>query len=437
MRFTSTRNKVDTVGFAQAVLDCMPQDGGFYVPSCTEDLRRWILYTDEKTSFASVAGALTSAFIKDEFSPIICETIATKAFPFEPVVRQLDDTYSMLELFHGPTGYHRDFGISYLVSCLETILQMRDSTAVFLTVTRAELGAVLAYKLKDKKRIKAVVVYPKGTVRGLQESDYVWNGGNIYPVEIEGTEADCHAFVRSIFFDHDFVAENRLTVANTANIGRLLPQAFFYPFAFSRLKNKTAGDIYYALAPGNYSNVVAGLYSWQFALPLNGFFIPATDALTVDTAGNCVVLDSVVPLDKRQPADPTDPSNLERLEEVFSANKVMMRNFVYPVKLTDTMIDDAAKELFVKYHVYADRHTARAYAAAKENEEMVKEDDGSVVIIARDHPSLSADYIRHTLGEVPDMPDNIAAVLTPVKIGRPTIKNPDELRKIIIDINNS
>jgi len=314
---------------------------------------------------------------------------------------------------------------------------MRDSTAVFLAVTRAELGAVLAYKLKDKKRIKAVVVYPKGTVRGLQESDYVWNGGNIYPVEIEGTETDCHAFVRSIFFDHDFVAENRLTAANTANIGRLLPQAFFYPFAFSRLKNKTAGDIYYALAPGNYSNVVAGLYSWQFALPLNGFFIPATDALTVDTVGNCVVLDSVVPLNKRQPADPTDPSNLERLEEVFSANKVMMRNFVYPVKLTDDMTDDAAKELFVKYHVYADRHTARAYAAAKENEEMVKEDDGSVVIIARDHPSLSADYIRHTLGEVPEMPENIAAVLSPVTIGRPTIKSAGELRKIIISINNS
>ena len=114
-----------------------------------------------------------------------------------------------------------------------------------------------------------------------------------------------------------------------------------------------------------------------------------------------------------------------------------MRNFVYPVKLTDSMIDDAAKELFVKYHVYADRHTARAYAAAKENEDMVKEDDGSVVIIARDHPSLSADYIRHTLGEVPEMPENIATVLSPVTIGRPAIKSADELRKIIININNS
>jgi len=435
MRFASTRNKNETVGFTQAVLDCMPRDGGYYVPADTEDLRRWILYTDEKTTFASIAGALTSAFIHDEFSPIICETIATKAFPFEPVVRCLDDTYYMLELFHGPTGYHRDFGISFLVSCLETILQMQDSSAVFLSVTRAELGSVLAHELRDKKRIKAVVVYPKGTVQGMQDSDFVWNGGNIYPVEIDGTEADCHAFVRRIFAEHDFVAANRLTVANTANIGRLLPQAFFYPFAFSRLKNRTAGDIYYALAPGNYSNIVAGLYSWQFALPLNGFLTPATDALSVDPLGNCQLLDSLVPLNQRQPADPIDPSNLERLEDVFSANKLMMRNFVYPVNLSDDMVERAAKDLFMKYHVYADRHTARAYAAAKAHEDMVREDAGAVVLIARDHPSLSADYIRHTIGEVPETPDNIRAAVRPVILGRPAIKTVEELRSIIININ--
>ena len=69
MKFTSTRNKSLSVGFSQAVLNCMPDDGGLYVPFETEDLRRWILYTDENTSFSSLAGSLTSAFIKDEFSP--------------------------------------------------------------------------------------------------------------------------------------------------------------------------------------------------------------------------------------------------------------------------------------------------------------------------------------------------------------------------------
>ena len=135
MKFTSTRNKSLSVGFSQAVLNCMPDDGGLYVPFETEDLRRWILYTDENTSFSSLAGSLTSAFIKDEFSPIICETIATRAFPFSPEIKQLDENLFLLELFHGPTGIHRDFGISFLVSCLETILQLKGEKAAFLDVS--------------------------------------------------------------------------------------------------------------------------------------------------------------------------------------------------------------------------------------------------------------------------------------------------------------
>ena len=98
MKFTSTIDKSVKVGFMQAVLDCTPRDGGMYVPFETEDLRRWITYTDENTSFTSIAGSLTSAFIQDEFSPIICETIATRAFPFAPEIKQLDEKLFLLEL---------------------------------------------------------------------------------------------------------------------------------------------------------------------------------------------------------------------------------------------------------------------------------------------------------------------------------------------------
>lgn len=433
MRFASTRNKSTIVGFAHAILNCMPEDGGLYVPCNTEDMRRWILYTDEKTSFTSIAGALTSAFIKDEFSPIICEAIATKAFPFSPQLRKLDDTHFMLELFHGPSGCHRDFGIAYLCACLETILHMQNNSAMILAVSHREFGAVLAHELRGKEHIKAVVVCPKGKVHGISECDYAWNGGNIYPVEVDGDENDCRAFVRMIFADREFVKENKLTVANTTNIGRLLPQTFFYPFAFSRLKSRVHGDIYYALAPGNYSNVIAGLYSWRFALPLSGFFLPATEALFANDVGDCVLLNESY---QRMNADPAEPSNIERLEEVFSANGRMMRNFIYPVQLSSKQIDNAVKELFEKYHVCADRHTGRAYAAACKHAKMLAEDDGSVVIIARDHPALSSEYIHHVTGKQLNIPEHIAASVQRVAVKKPLVKSIDELRSIIVNFNN-
>ncbi|MBR0099495.1 MAG: threonine synthase, partial [Treponema sp.] len=299
MKFTSTRDSSVSVNFSQAVLDCMPQDGGLYIPQDFADLRRWILYTNENTTFASIAGALTSAFINNEFSPIICETIATKAFPFSPKLRKIDERLFTLELYHTPTGSHKEFGISYLVNCLETILTMKGSTATFLDASVGELGASLARVIRGKKNIKAVLLYPRGFIRGLSEEDFIWNGGNVLPIEVDGSEHVCHEIVREIYANRSIVEKYNLTVANTANIGRLLAQTFFYPYAFSRLKNQVSGDIFYSMPCGNYSNLVAGLYGWRLSLPANGFICPTTDEIKVDLAGNCEIMDSIVELEKR------------------------------------------------------------------------------------------------------------------------------------------
>ena len=419
MKFNSTRDSQHFVNFERAVTDCMPADGGLYIPSESPDLRRWILYTHEKTPFASIAGALTSACINDEFSPIICETIATRAFPFEPKLTKLTDRFFTLELCNTPTGSHKDFGISYLVNCMETIFQLKGGFATFLDASIGELGASLARALRGKKYLKAVLLYPKGAPRGLAESDYVWNGGNIYPIEIDGTEADCHRLVREVFSDRALVEQYHLTVANTANIGRLMPQTFFYPYAFSRLKKDVHSDIYYAMAPGNYSNLVAGLYSWRLSLPLNGFICPTTDELILDMQGQCAVMDRMVPFAQREGADPASPSNLERLEDVFHNNSLMLKNLVFPVQVSETQVDDACRELFMKYGLFADRLTSSAYAAARNNQELTDDDEGVVVLVVRDHPALSADYIKHATGESPVLPANVAEALAPTQIGKP------------------
>lgn len=413
----------------------MPHDGGLYVPSKLQDLRRWLMYTDENTSFQSIAGTLTSAFLNEEFSPIICEKICTEAFPFEPAIKKLEDGVFLLELFHGFTGCHRDFGVSFLSSCLETMLTYNGGKAVFLDYTNGELGSILAHTLKGKKNVKAVVVYKKGTVRGLSEEDLFWNGGNIYPVEIDLPENEVKSLVRQVFSDESFVKENNITVANTANFGRLLPQMFFYPYAFSRIKKDLQGDCYYAMAPGNYSNLVAGLYSWRFALPVGGFVMPATDALTVDPQGNTMMLDAMVNLENRVKADPCDPSNLERLEDIFKAYSLMIRNFVYPVKISDVQVEAATKALYKKFGIFADRHTSRAWAAVMNLDEDLTEDESGIVLVARDDPSISQDYLRHTLGEAPKLSDAVAQARNPFELKRPCIQSVEDLRQIVKEVN--
>ncbi len=431
MKFISTRDPENQVNFERAVLNSMPSDGGLYIPAESPDLRRWILYTNSKTSFQNLAGTLTSACINDEFSPIICETIATKAFTFEPKLTKYTDRFFTLELFNTPTGSHKEFGISFLVNSLETILQMKGGSALFVDVTVGELGASLARALRGKRHLKALLIYPKGMIRGLSENDYVWNGGNVYPVEIDGDEKYCHEIARKIFEKRDLVEKKHITLANTANIGRLMPQMFFYPFAFSRLKEFINSDIFYAITPGNYSNLVAGLYAWRLSLPVNGFICPATKELTVDAMGQCSVLDDMVPFQKRAPADAASPSNLERLEDVFHNSSLMLKNLVYPSAVTDSESEEACRRLFMKHKIFADRAASQAYAAALKQRELTGDDEAAVVLVMRDHPSYDSEWIQHAVGAAPQMPENISEALQGVKLGRPLLQTAEDVLKIL------
>ncbi len=424
MKFYSTRDAEKEASLKEAILNSMPTDGGLYVPDDDVDLRKWILYANENTTFTSLAGSLTTAMLNDEFSPIICETIATRSFRKEPVLKQLDDNLFILELYHGSTGTFKDFGVAYLTSALETILQLDDEKAILLDATTGELGACMSKAMKDKHILKSILIAPKGKFRGMDEDDFVWNGGNIFPVEVDGTEEDCHNLVRKVFSDAEYVKKHNLTVANTANIGRLLPQTFFYTYAFSRLKKKVYENIYYAFSAGNYGNLISGLYAWKFALPVNGFIVPSTSKLTQDAKGDCLVLDSTIPIEKRNPADPSDPLNIERLEQVFKANSLMIKNFVFPASLTKDEIDKACRDLFVKYKIYADSETSAAYAASLKRNDIV-DNEGSVVLLARENPYLDREFIHHNIGEEPEQTQNIKDAFKPVSLDRKPI-SPDD-----------
>lgn len=431
MKFTSTRNDSTIVSFKQAILNPMPEEGGLFVPCESDDFRKWILYTNNKTSFQSIAGTLTSALINKEFSPLIAERIAAKAFPFEPVLKQLDSNLFVLELFHGPTGTMKDFGVSYLASCMETILHYTGERAVLIDdSSTGALAASLSSALRDKKFLKSVLLFPKGKACNLQERDFVWNGGNIYPVEVDGTEEDCHKLIRSIFEDKELCKSKNITLSNTANIGRLLPQTFFYTYAFSRLKELVAGDIYYALSAGNYGSIIAGLYAWQFALPVHGFIIPATDNLRTDVHQQCTILDSMISFQNRPANDPANPSNLERLEYFFKSSE-LLKSFVYPAIVTKEQKIKACQELFIKYNYFADEKTSEAYAAAKIKNSLF-EDEGAVVLVVQENPLHHSEFIKHNIGE---LPENLKPVETnrPIKTGRELLKPTDfeALKKII------
>ena len=431
MRFISTRNGDLSVLFSQAVRECTPLDGGTFVPYSIEDMRKWIYYINESTSFTSIAGSLTSAFINDEYSPIICEKIATDAFPFEPNVVQLDENLFQMQLYTGFTGQQRDFGISYLCSYLENTLQLEGEKAVFLDFTFGGLGAILAKCLRGKKNIKAILVFQKGTVQGFDEEDFVWNGGNIYPVEMDAPIEQIRKVIHEIYDNEQFVVANKITIANTTNVCRMLGQLMYFPYSFSRIKNRVSDDIYYALNAGNYGTIMAALYSWRFALPLSGIFTPSTNELTLDSNGKPVIYDCSSEVQGRKCSNPLNPANLERLKYFFKENDLMMRNFVYPTMVTEKDVVEAANVLYKKYGVVADKDTASAYACVLGNKNIEGDDESAIVLLSNNHPAYSNDFCKTVYGRELELPVFVRDSLKKVELNRPLVSSAEEIMKIV------
>lgn len=409
MKLVSTRNSTHAVSFKHAIFDCMPADGGLYVPYSEHDLRSWILHMNEQTTFSTIAGSLTAALLKEEISPVISERIAATAFQaYSPRLRQLDDRLFLLELFHGPTGNHRDFGFLWLASALEHLLTIDEKNAIVIAPSTGAGGRSMAAAFGNKKHLKLIILYPKGYAKGLKPEHLFQNGGSVYPVEVEGDTVAVENLIRSVYQERQLVKDYNLTLANTVNIGRILPQVFFYMFAFTRIKTRTAGEIFYAVPSGNYGNLAAGLYAWKFCLPVNGFITDATDALNCDKTGSCRCVNSSIPLSERGSADPAVPSSIERLEQIFTLSPGIMKSIIFPAQVSDaeTLISDSYR----RYGIMFDTATAHAYAAARSRNIFQWRGGESLVLVSKDHPAFESEVLTRICGESPIIPEYLRGI---------------------------
>ena len=399
MQFISTRAGGNPVSFKEAVLRCLPSDGGLYVPASTVDLRQYILYMDESTSYPDLVATVAPPLLEGEFNPFSAARVAESAFDFEPTVRRLDERMSILELFNGPTGVFKDFGIAFLAAVMEELLK-KNGRAMTLTASTGDTGASVAHSFAKRNGIIAVILYPRGPIRGLDPNTFIQNGGNILPVRIEGTFDDCQRLIREAFEDKPFADRYGLTSANTINIGRLLPQSFYFLYAFLKLKKYVSGDLFFSVPSGNFGNLLAGLYAWKFGMPVNGFIAAMNSNASVS---EYLRGQKFVPREPIQTASPSmdvgNPSNFERLASFYAEAPAVMRNMVFPETVDDAETAAAMERAWKRYGILLDPHGAVGYAAA---ERTLKDDFENVhtVVVSTGHPAKKAAFVEKSTGAV-------------------------------------
>ena len=406
MLFKSTRTNGSPVSFREAILHCLPGDGGLYVPATVADLRQFILYMDDDTSYPELVSTIAPALMEGELNPGSAARVAESAFDFEPQLRTLDKHLSVLELHNGPTGVFKDFGIAFLAAMMEELLR-GGGRAMTLTATTGDTGSSVARAFAGRAGITAVILYPRGEARGLDPSTFISSGGNILPIRIDGSFDDCQRLIREAFEDRAFAARYGLTSANTINVGRLLPQVFYFLYAFVKLKRDLTGDFYFSIPSGNFGNLTAALYAWKFGMPVNGFIAAMNSN---DSFGDFLRGKSFSPRPSvatvSNSMDVGNPSNFERLASFYAESPAVMRNMVYPESVDDGETLAAMERAWKKHGLLLDPHGAVGFAAA---ERMLKGDleDGHVVVVSTGHPAKKAELVGKAIGRAVDVPPSL------------------------------
>ena len=171
-----------------------------------------------------------------------------------PVKKGEDDIYS-LELFHGPTLAFKDVGARFMARLLQYFIRQegRHDQVNVLVATSGDTGSAVANGFLGVEGIHVYVLYPKGKVSPIQECQFTTLGKNITAIEVEGTFDDCQALVKSAFMDKELNEQLLLTSANSINVARFLPQAFYYFNAYARMKEMGKADELVVCVPsGNF-----------------------------------------------------------------------------------------------------------------------------------------------------------------------------------------
>ena len=434
MQFYSTRDIKRLVSFREAVFRGLAPDGGLFHPASDLDLRSEFLSMTPETTFAEVAQTITSALFADELSAEQIDRVIAKAFPFRPELSRLTEEIYLLELYHGPSCAFKDYGASYLASVMEEFLAGEDGRAVILTATSGDTGGAVAHAFYGRSNIDVVVLYPSGRVSPLQEKQLTTLGGNIHALEVQGSFDDCQRMVKQSFLDPELTETLRLTSANSINLGRLIPQAFYYAYAFTRLKSAVPGEFFFCVPSGNFGNLTAGVLAWKWGLPTTGF-IAATNANDVVPeylkTGIYSPRSSVRTLSNAM--DVGDPSNFERLKTIFSDDVDAMAAMIWGEVVSDEETLETIGHFRVTENVFIDPHTAAGVRAAQRFITDRYPTVGKVITLGTAHPAKFGEVVEEATGMRPNIPERLERVLHLEKKAMEMDNTPGALKQFLLD----
>jgi threonine synthase len=251
---------------------------------------------------------------------------------------------------------------------------------------------------------------------------------------VEGSFDDCQRLVKEAFQDPALRGRLRLTSANSINVGRLIPQCLYYIFAGTRRAELGRAAPTVCVPSGNFGNLTAGVYAWRWGIPVRGF-IAATNVNDIVPqylhSGRFDPRPSAQTLSNAM--DVGNPSNFERLEEVFKGSWQGMASRIEGRSISDERTLQTMRSVHEQTGVLVDPHTAVGCAAARDHLAAAGTDGEQVIVLSTAHPAKFSDVVEKATGVAPAMPERLARCLALPKLAQKMGTTLGELSRFLLD----
>ena len=378
MNYYSTNGKAPVADLHKAVVKGLAEDRGLYMPERINRLPKAFIDDMPKMRFQDIAFNVAEAFFGEDIDPDGLMDLVYDTLQFDcPVVKVKENIYS-LELFHGPTLAFKDVGARFMARLLQYFIKREGTNGQVnvLVATSGDTGSAVANGFLGVEGIHVYVLYPKGKVSPIQECQFTTLGQNVTAIEVDGVFDDCQALVKSAFMDAELNEHMKLTSANSINVARFLPQAFYYFNAYARMKAQGLADNLVMCVPsGNFGNICSALFGHQMGLPISRF-IAANNAN--DIFYNYLQTGQYEPKPSKQTLanamDVGDPSNFARIINLYSENGHLsaeqthqrITSLISGATYTDEQIKETMRQCYKETGYILDPHGACGYRALEE-----------------------------------------------------------------------
>ncbi|MBO7437925.1 MAG: threonine synthase [Bacteroidaceae bacterium] len=413
MKYYSTNHKSSDVTLRDAVVRGLAPDRGLYMPERLNKLSKEFFDSIDRMTFQEMSFEVAKAFFGEDIPEADLKKIVYDTLSFPTPVVKVDDNIYSLELFHGPTLAFKDVGARFMARLLGYFNKEERQLVNVLVATSGDTGSAVANGFLGVEGVHVYVLYPKGKVSPIQECQFTTLGRNITAVEVDGVFDDCQALVKNAFMDAELNQRMKLTSANSINVARFLPQAFYYFNAYAQMKALGKADNLVICVPsGNFGNITAGLFGWFMGLPVKRF-IAANNANDIFynylQSGVYSPKPSVQTLANAM--DVGDPSNFARVLALYGGSHKDIAGHIGGATYTDEQIRETLKECYERTGYLLDPHGTCGYRALKE--QLQPGENG--VFLETAHPAKFKEKVDAITGGDVEIPARLQAFMKGTK----------------------